>query len=557
MVEKKSKNKMSNLPIAAKDYINLIIKKMRYRKNVRTDVQAELVTDFEEELKECSNEKEREEKALKLIEEFGDAKLLAVLLRRAKKRCRSLWRTIVARTFQAIGVLIICFILYCIYISLGNPTISTNYLEEATLLTRPVADESLNAAPLYQKAFDSYVEPPKLKQGEKQVILTDLIKNKETVNVLTEEEISALDKWLIDNNDTITFFKEASRRPHCWWERKAEDNVILVALMPELSSTRNLVKMIVWQAKLKAHNGDIEGAFEDLLICYRSGKHFKGPRVLIEQLVGIAVQALATKNLRVILESQPVDSQLLKTTQNCFEQLIAEDIFIINYEVERFWVWDFIQRCYTDDGKGSGRMIPGQLEEFYWYVEDYMPDDIVFGYGRFLGMALAGANRQQMREAFEELYHNAEEWAKKTPWQLHQENIDFEMGLNDWSYWKKIRYWPVTVFMPALGRVNEISYRVAVDVRSTLTIIAIQRYKQDIGQCPENLEELVTAGYLKELPLDSFSNKPLGYKKTQDDFILYSVGSNFTDDGGKVAKGDNGRALSFADEGDWVFWPVQ
>ncbi len=82
------------------------------------------------------------------------------------------------------------------------------------------------------------------------------------------------------------------------------------------------------------------------------------------------------------------------------------------------------------------------------------------------------------------------------------------------------------------------------------------RYKQDKGSYPESLDKLVTAGYLKEIPLDTFSDKPLVYKKTDDDFILYSVGPNFIDDGGQVYRDDKGIVRQWADEGDAVFWPV-
>ncbi len=51
------KNKLSqvdlrHLPRCAGEYIKSVIKKMRYRKQVRADVLAELASDFEEELKE-------------------------------------------------------------------------------------------------------------------------------------------------------------------------------------------------------------------------------------------------------------------------------------------------------------------------------------------------------------------------------------------------------------------------------------------------------------------------------------------------------------------------
>ena len=52
------------------------------------------------------------------------------------------------------------------------------------------------------------------------------------------------------------------------------------------------------------------------------------------------------------------------------------------------------------------------------------------------------------------------------------------------------------------------------------------------------------------------SDKPLVYKKTDDGFILYSIGEDFKDDGGQIARDDEGKIKRYADEGDWVFWPV-
>ena len=86
--QNRKESKLGNLPVAAVDFIRLVIKKMRYRRKVRRDVQAELTAHFEDELKDCKTDEQREQKARQLIAGFGDVKLLAILLRRAKKRCR-------------------------------------------------------------------------------------------------------------------------------------------------------------------------------------------------------------------------------------------------------------------------------------------------------------------------------------------------------------------------------------------------------------------------------------------------------------------------------------
>jgi hypothetical protein len=51
------------------------------------------------------------------------------------------------------------------------------------------------------------------------------------------------------------------------------------------------------------------------------------------------------------------------------------------------------------------------------------------------------------------------------------------------------------------------------------------------------------------VPLDGFSVEPLRYRPDGDSFILYSVGENLIDDGGRTP------APADEDDADVVFWP--
>jgi hypothetical protein len=103
----------------------------------------------------------------------------------------------------------------------------------------------------------------------------------------------------------------------------------------------------------------------------------------------------------------------------------------------------------------------------------------------------------------------------------------------------------------------ELAYCNKCSTESLIAVIALLRYKKDKGSYPDNLQELVTAGYLKELPLDPYSDKPSVYRRTDDNFILYSLGENFKDDGGEVVrKGKSIRKWGTSDAGDAVFWPI-
>ena len=157
MAKENKQNDLQNLPGCVAEFLKQLLKKMRYRRKVRLDVQAELAAHFEDELKDCETVEEREQKAERLITDFGEVKLLAILLRRAKKRCRPLWRTVVARTFQGIGVLIVCFIFYAIWFSCGEPAIRVDYVELLNQMNRPQVRNQDNAWPHYEKAFKLYV----------------------------------------------------------------------------------------------------------------------------------------------------------------------------------------------------------------------------------------------------------------------------------------------------------------------------------------------------------------------------------------------------------------
>ncbi len=76
---------------------------------------------------------------------------------------------------------------------------------------------------------------------------------------------------------------------------------------------------------------------------------------------------------------------------------------------------------------------------------------------------------------------------------------------------------------------------------------AIERYRLAHGTLPATLADL----HMENLPHDIITGGPLHYRVTGGDYILYSVGWNATNDGGKVVVGSNGFLNNM--EGDWVW----
>ena len=70
---------------------------------------------------------------------------------------------------------------------------------------------------------------------------------------------------------------------------------------------------------------------------------------------------------------------------------------------------------------------------------------------------------------------------------------------------------------------------------STLTAIAIERYRKKNGKLPESLSELVP-DYLTTAPVDPYTGDQLHYINDERGYTIYSNGSNRIDDGGKIER---------------------
>jgi len=618
--ENEIKSRSNKLPACAVEFISQVLKKMRYRRKVRQDVQAELAEHFENELKDCKTDENREQKAKQLITDFGDVKMLAVLLRRAKKRCRPLWRTVVARTFQAVGVLILCFIFYVIWFLTGKPVITTNYVTQLNNMVRPVTDESLNAAPLYLNAVGLHKElsddfllffaqnhqaiSEELsdeflmffamnyqaiadEKGQNKVeVLADrvdgLLSNNKHLNFQQEREniqeiVSELfsqflrkkysdftieqrkmaKRWLQEHNDALELIIEGSRKPYYWRTYKSDSEKpgeMISVPVPDLSIFRDLAYSLRLRIWLSAEQGHFKDAFDDLKSCYRFGQQIRGDKTLIEQLVGIAIEALAVRTIRDIVGGYEIDSTILADFQRDFQQIIADENFAISFKAEKLFLYDEIQRCFTSDRIGKGHLYLPRFEKLKEAEGSYEGEP-----GDFIVESLASApfllmhpNKEETLRTANAFYDYYEKLSLKTALQGHIESEDIDKKVEEFL---KGNYF-LNLITPAVLRVIQISHRLPVDVKGALTMIAIFRYKADKGRYPQNLNQLVTAGYLKQLPIDSFSDKPLSYRKTEDNFILYSVGPNFIDDGGEYSRDSKGRIKNWLDNGDTVFWPV-
>jgi hypothetical protein len=252
------------------------------------------------------------------------------------------------------------------------------------------------------------------------------------------------------------------------------------------------------RAELNISDGNFSKAIDDITDCYAMGGHFiDGQKFLGEQLKGMRTQSAALRSIFVILNKQSLDKVFLVKIQNAFEELTSK-YNSFNLEGEK----DYLQ---------------AKIKK----------DPAYYDYGQYLKGAL-------------EYYDLV---VQKNPWQLK----------NDKTAEKLVADNMLVQDVPGTAAAAQVYHQNNATMKAVITTIAALRYKTDTGKIPQNLNELITAGYLKALPMDPYSNQSLVYKPVGSDFKLYSVGADFDDDGGKHHRFWGGDSIG----GDYVFWPVQ
>jgi hypothetical protein len=88
---------------------------------------------------------------------------------------------------------------------------------------------------------------------------------------------------------------------------------------------------------------------------------------------------------------------------------------------------------------------------------------------------------------------------------------------------------------PATDRFAQAAQRSHAGLRCAIAALAAERFRKKNNRWPESLDELKTAGLLKELPTDPYAGGPLKWKRIDDGVLIYAVGPDLKDDGGALA----------------------
>jgi len=357
-------------------------------------------------------------------------------------------------------------------------------------------------------------------------------------------------------SDTIS---EADRE--LWPEKYAEsearrdkiDSVRLLSFMDfnHTGELRRLRSVLYADAICAALAGDGETAVGNVAAILDLARLTTEIPTLINQLVAISNRSAAFSLVGELINRAPeafTREQLDRLASDL--RAVNNNDIRITYDAERWLMLDMIQRSYTDDGTGGGHLVGPQFE--------YKPG-AGHRYTQWGGSAMMyvwsviSPGRRAVERYIDQLFDAAEDQSDTPLWERDDSSVERDVKVDALS-WRWEFPWSflfMDLFIPAIERPTINAELLILQRDAAITVVALERFRRDTGAWPVALEQLVPA-YLAELPIDRFTGEPLRYtNRSPDKPLLYSVGADLDDDGGRPELDEDGWPVN-AGAGRWI-----
>jgi len=415
----------------------------------------------------------------------------------------------------------------------AEPKVTVDYLAEYNKISKPDGfDQNDNADELYKEAGRAYASPS---------TSASYFRNKE-IQDINEVDKTSLNEWIAQNSRCLKYLEEGNKKKFFWAKEDENRDGVLVAKNLGPENMDDITQLLRQKARLAAMDGNFEDSLKALIEWWKVRQHYSNPKMLWPQRE-IQTKSHILKAASLILDYFTLDANTLRLWQEKWQKEFDADDYIPDFQTQRLYYYDQIQRNFVYNTKGEGHLAWKRVKYFLCLCgEEYNR--------RIYLSCFNGPTSNEVSQIVSSVCDYYQGIVNKTPWEVRYPEAEFQSHLEELQKKKPI----FGHFVPLIRPVWVSYHGLKAQSDALVTVTAILRYKADHNTYPENLEVLLKYKYIEKLPKDPFSDGPLVYHLLKDEFELYSVGPDFIDDGGK---GVWGHDLLFAanDEGDEIFWP--
>lgn len=364
----------------------------------------------------------------------------------------------------------------------------------------PPCPELENAVPLWEKAESLLTLEPEDKQLLP--VLSDISAWKE----FSPEERARLTTVIEKNREVLNLILEAAGRK-CFQYAITKDP-LPIQKMPNAVLLMQTARLLAADSIFKAESGQLEQAADQLVKGLTFCRLYADSPSPLIYTVAIQVTQLLVHNLNRIVAGKNLPAETASRIMELLDPQWWRSIMTVVFRRE-FSGFQFEYYRHVLAGKALGDINEKPLEKIYfWLTRPLLKSELIWVYRHYAVMT---------ESTTEPFFRN--ESARTF---LHQDlKIPF--------------FYPIArLLVPNLSTVILREATIEAHLEAARTGLACKLFRQANGRYPETLAELVPA-FLPQEPVDPFTGKPLVYKTEGDGFIVYSLGSNLKDDGGRMS----------------------
>ncbi len=311
--------------------------------------------------------------------------------------------------------------------------------------------------------------------------------------------------FLADNAQSLELLHKASRIKNCRFPVDYTEG--FNSRINYLGDFRQSIRLVALEAALYALNNQSDAAIDSISTLFALARFLEKEPLIISQLVRIACQAQALGALEYAIHQVKFSDQQLTDLSQKVENAKNQGAMLYGFAGERACGMDIFTKPTQQKLDVLGGTVP-PIRLMFLYTAIGMAGQDAMIYLDIMSKSVQ-ACKLPLKERLEVV-----------------KSIDTEM-----REIPEIRYL-AKAMTPAVARVTEIDCRTMARLDAAFAAIAVERYRLANGKLPESLNDIVPE-FIESIPIDPFDTKPLKYKKLDPGFVIYSIGEDRQDDGGK------------------------
>ena len=326
--------------------------------------------------------------------------------------------------------------------------------------------------------------------------------------------------------------QRAAERPEARFPADYDKGIAMP--VPHLTVILSLAQYLSFRIVAETAAGRNEAALNHLLLIFYLADSMKEEPLLISQLVRLSVLQIAVSGIWEGIDRHAWNDGHLSALQERLDEFRLEDDLRLALRGERGALNHTLEQLIEKNGfgavlgalLGNGPAAANAANLFGIYPRGWILADLSF-----------------INRLLQDVIEKGSSWEQAGYW---NETVEPELMKNlEWP--RRLQHLLSSLALPAYGGVMKHFQKTETRLRQARIAIALERYRRAKGHYPERLNELVPSD-LSALPLDVCSGESFRYRRpAPDQFILWSVGPDRTDDHGTP------MLKSSDPTGDWVW----